>query len=268
MTKKPNNHARSLKTEPVEYKATPKLPVRFVPMLFSTEMVQAIAADIKTVTRRIVMPQPSGVNVRADGRLQFFNDTFPDEERWENADFPFSPGNIIWVRETFYAYGHWQQITEGPKAGRWAFLDLTAPHRKYEYEADGLMTAEGIRSGMSGVIGWYKRPSLFMPKHAARYFLQVKAVRVERLHSITEAQAKAEGASPELKPADLDLMRSMNWIIPRPWHEHQFGFMALWCRINDVKSWEENPWVWVVEFERIELSAYELRTFYQLSPQQ
>lgn len=138
--------------------------MKFRPILFSTEMVQAILAGRKTQTRRIIKPQPTQIGGlwRLD-KKQASNRPFNE---WHNHPFgihsPYGQvGDVLWVRETFYK----------------SLIDDS-----YQYKAD---------RNYSHGISW--KPSLFMPKAAARIFLRITNIRVERLQDISEEDAKAEG---------------------------------------------------------------------------
>ena len=181
------------------------------PILFNTEMVRAILEGRKTVTRRVVKPQPPATSVVRKRSCAW------DWSFWADCDMghlmkpPYHPGDILWVRETWAAWS--------PTYG-------VAP--KLYYKADGDAPA-GIK--------W--RPSIHMPKEAARLFLRVTGVRVERLRDI-ECIA-TEGIM--MVPAD-------NKRDPR------YYFAKLWdttIKPADLPlyGWEDNPWVWVIKFERI-----------------
>jgi hypothetical protein len=162
------------------------------PILFSTDMVQAILEGRKTQTRRVVKPQ-SNANVIDFGH------------EWERGEFfarcPYGqPGDVLWVRET------WAPLGDYPKCN-YTFM----------YKAD-------VEQNYSK---W--KPSIHMPREAARLFLRIKSVRVERLQEITCQDVFAEGLE----------------------SGHDSKFITLWESINGHESWEANPWVWVVEFERI-----------------
>lgn len=160
------------------------------PILFSTPMVQAILKGQKTQTRRIVK-QPEAVELLELGQ---FGDALDLSKHRK--------GDILWVRETFRPKSHGMPIGD-----------------PYEYRATAL------EDGNPTDEPW--KPSIFMPKEACRIFLKVTNVRVERLQSISEADAKAEGFD------SIDL------------------FFALWQNINGTESLAANPWVWVYEFEVI-----------------
>jgi hypothetical protein len=82
------------------------------------------------------------------------------------------------------------------------------------------------------------RPSIFMRRSESRITLAVESVRVERLHDISGADARAEGASDSMHN-DIAI-------------EH---FAQLWRKINGAESWDANPWIWVISFRRVEQAA-------------
>lgn len=215
------------------------------PILFNTEMVKAILEGRKTQTRRIAMHhdeiRPFKCSQYPDGWwmngrvYKTFESMFCDIRRKTK----FKVGDILWVRET------WGKLTE---------CDVFPPYEPHEerfiYRAD-------IGDPDHFQAKWH--PSIHMPKEAARIFLRVKNVRVERLQSITNEQAIAEGFKGE--PCDhlnMDYIHgctdclNTGWIMPP-----LFEFAELWDKIikpEDISQfgWEANPWVWVIEFEKME----------------
>lgn len=212
------------------------------PILFNTEMVRAFLANRKQVTRRVVKDadpgwdfvglekRPCELRVNTDG------EEYPKELDWPCAVFsagsgycdypmrkvPYRPGDILYVRETWAA---------------WSRTYGAVPVLYYKADGDA---PDGIK--------W--RPSIHMPREAARIFLRVTDVRVERLQDITEEQARAEGAidnrhflhSPDNEYETLHSAR-----------EH---FAGIWDSTikpadHDLYGWDANPWVWVIEFEQI-----------------
>ncbi|MBK0383546.1 hypothetical protein I5M32_11315 [Pedobacter sp. SD-b] len=182
------------------------------PILFSTPMVQAILNGTKTQTRR----QVKGM------ALDWLNDGFTPEfvAMKENGFGKANVGDIFWVRETF---------------GKILSFD------KYCYRAD-------VESKYDKpALGW--KPSIFMPRDACRIWLEVTGKKIERLRDIFHVDARNEGVdfiqgiSQKLYYNYLTLDYGCNEL---------FSFMTLWQKINGEKSWEENPWVWVYSFKRIE----------------
>lgn len=183
------------------------------PILFNTEMVRAILDGRKTVTRRVVMPQPEGRPIRMTE-----NSCYPGCYAIEGTPRvirpPYQPGDTLWVRET------WAKSMAGT----------------FMYQADDKAIM---------VERW--RPSIHMPREAARLFLRVTGVRVERLKDIDGHGILKEG---------IDNGKS-NPAMGTRWENMQsMAFAELWN--STLKSadlplygWAANPWVWVIEFERI-----------------
>lgn len=207
------------------------------PILFNTEMVKALLDGRKTVTRRIMKPQPSKKASWLDkcaGVYTFSDATFPHE--------PYSSGDILYVRETF---------------------GWLSEENKYVYKASDFECV--------AIDGFKWSPSLHMPKEAARIFLRVTNVRVERLQEITEEQSVKEGV-----PADWPMDKVYCPICKGEGligavHPVSLGFMEVECphcekgtsRFQNLWNstikpadlplygWDASPWVWVIEFERI-----------------
>jgi hypothetical protein len=188
------------------------------PILFSGPMVRAIMDGSKTMTRRIVKPQPppETLEMRLHG-----DEWLPC---WEDDDYagcyvahgdmghrrrcPYGrPGDRLWVRETF-------QDDSG--------LEFDMPMCVYRATDNTAATR------------W--RPSIHMPRWASRITLEVVAVRVERLNDISAYDAISEG---------IDLTGATD-------RAARQSFQLLWESINGAGSWAANPWVWVVEFRRVE----------------
>lgn len=218
------------------------------PILFNTEMVQAIMGGRKTCTRRVVKTRRKDacgfyVTKRTDGSFTGIYEYDEDERMFENQLIPpYKPGDILYVRETWERFECWNcdgdERGNCPKEPKKSVLDKTCGC--YMYRA----TDE-----ISGDAKWH--PSIHMPKEAARIWLKVTNVRVERLQDITEDGAEAEGAidnrgfihSPENEYDRIYTAR-----------EH---FIGIWDRTIkksdlDIYDWDANPWVWVIEFERCE----------------
>ena len=189
------------------------------PSLFNTEMVRAISEGRKTVTRRAIRPQPEGRPIRMTE-----NSCYPGCYAIEGTPRvirpPYQPVDILYVRETWN--GDW------------------CDH--YIYKADG---GSAKAAGYTAEPKW--RPSIHMPREAARLFLRVTGVRVERLKDIDGHGILKEG---------IDNGKS-NPAMGTRWENMQsMAFAELWN--STLKSadlplygWAANPWVWVIEFERI-----------------
>lgn len=234
------------------------------PILFSTEMVKAILAGRKTQTRRVVKNKCNVYNDRETC-------THLEEDIWKWLSetghgsgirydqcfkCPYGQvGDVLWVKETFYAYGHWDRNGK-TKTGKqkWKFVRDKKADIKFEWKAD---TLNVLRKNSYRGLGWYKRSALFMECDMARIWLRINNVRVERLQDISEEDAKSEGI--KYLGADLEF-GGVEY--PGDWFKNygsngycflsaQDSFRSLWQSINGNQSWEDNPWVWVIEFERI-----------------
>lgn len=183
------------------------------PILFSARDVRALLDGRKTQDRRPVMPQPVDPYTGRDLPAGARPDALPA--------CPYgAPGDRLWVRET------------------WAWDG--AASRLVEYRADWSCRRDppGVRCE-HGPDRW--RPSIHMPRWAARIVLEVTSVRVERLHAITPADAIAEGIRPAANSITIDCDT------PNP----ADSYRSLWESINGPGSWRSNPWVWVLGLRRV-----------------
>lgn len=229
-------------------------------ILFSGSMVNAILDGQKSQTRRVVKPQPETMRdpfpttpetMMADGyscNLVFKIKTNPGcytclgMRNFVEAFSPYGqPGDQLWVRETFWDYGRWEQRFNQKKDRlEWHFIDLTVEmDRLYQYSDP---TPDNLRRHRREAMqAWWKRPAIFMHRVASRIQLEIVSERVERLHDITPEDALAEGVM------QCDFVNEL-----RGHYSADELFSALWESINGTGSWYANPWVWVIEFRRIE----------------
>ncbi|WP_394515002.1 hypothetical protein [Pantoea sp. SGAir0215] len=213
------------------------------PILLNAEMVRAVLDGRKTQTRRIMKVQPDSPGYG----LRFITESFNNRETgkyfWSQSDGcgtnkprskPFScpfgaVGDRLWVRESFYEHGHWQGGGYDPEDSYFV------SDKQVLYPADGIQRPfERKREDF-----WRSRPSIHMPRWASRITLEITGVRVERLRELSEEDAKSEGVTP---PAGGVL----------PGWEHRINFRELWMSIYGTDNWEANPWVWVIEFKRLD----------------
>ena len=205
------------------------------PILFNTEMVRAILDGRKTCTRRVIKPQPqsrlcytyAGSHKGCIGKWTYPNkgaheflgeeyklpENIKDEELSKRWNPPYHTDDILYVRET------WKK----------------APNGYYYYE-------DWQRNDIADVTKW--KPSIHMPKEAARIWLKVTDVRVERLQEITSEQICREGV-------EVEYPHVLNG------EEKRYAFSRLWdstIKKSDLDryGWNASPWVWVIEFERCE----------------
>lgn len=212
------------------------MPIK--PILFNTEMVQAILDGRKTCTRRLVKFLP-GENSQWTGYIKDGLMLYNGRNEPCIRKVPYQPGDIMYVRETWqylYELDGNEQIIEGTGKYYYAATD-TIPFDTY-------VDASGVTHER---VPWH--PSIHMPKEAARIWLKVKDVRVERLQEISEDGAKAEGANFK-NGKNVGFEEKMNrTAIER--------FTEIWnstIKKSDLDryGWDANPWVWVIEFERCE----------------
>jgi hypothetical protein len=193
--------------------------------MFSAPMAAALLAGTKTQTRRALRQQP------ADGAdLSLLRNPFGQR------------GDLLWVRERFAAFGHWQTRHNAAKGrAEWFFTDLTrARGLAWRYEADG-PGAGAHAARVAGAPAWHSRPALFMPRAASRILLEIVAVRVERLQAVSVEDALAEGVG-----------RGSGQAAGDPAAGDPVGaYRAVWEGINGTGSWDADPLVWVVEFRRL-----------------
>ncbi len=205
------------------------------PILFNTEMVRAILDGRKTCTRRVIKPQPqsrlcytyAGSHKGCIGKWTYPNrgahefwgeeyklpENIKDEELSKQWNPPYQTDDILYVRET------WKR----------------APNGYYYYE-------DWQRDDIADITKW--KPSIHMPKEAARIWLKVTDVRVERLRDITPEQIDREGV-------EVEYPHVLNG------EEKRYAFSTLWnstIKKSDIDryGWDANPYVWVISFERCE----------------
>ena len=195
------------------------------PILFNTEMVRAILDGRKTCTRRLIKPQPDKKHIyplgfvtdstekKEVGCFGFAANEYGGSIQYVKPPYRYAPGDILYVRET------WKK----------------APNGYYYYE-------DWQRNDIADVTKW--KPSIHMPKEAARIWLKVTDVRVERLQEITSEQIGREGV-------EVEYPHVLNG------EEKRYAFSTLWnntIKKSDIDryGWDANPWVWVIEFERCE----------------
>ncbi|EBB9389300.1 hypothetical protein V6183_17320 [Enterobacter hormaechei] len=239
-------------------------------MIFNGEMVRAIRDGQKTQTRRIMKVQPdtSEFGLRRIIESSIANEIgmyFWSQEdargikaRSKQFSCPYGDvGDRIWVRETWWQAG--QSHARYPDDDEYGWYGS----RRILFAADGNPPNEPNDHYPNGLGGgkfsaakpnhlWRKRPSIHMPRWASRILLEITDVRVERLNSISETDAEAEGIDMEAlfdSQDCYDCIAGHN-MTGRPTATGAFKY--LWETIYGSDSWQTNPWVWVIEFKRIE----------------
>ncbi|MEZ3415168.1 hypothetical protein HP563_08920 [Pantoea dispersa] len=188
-------------------------------MIFNAEMVRAVLDGSKTQTRRMLTPR----QLKMIDTAAAIGECYPLESghQHENSQSyyrewcPFGAvGDRLYVREAHSVRVESSEYSPGAVWYRESDIG-----RKWE-----------------GAIRW--TPSIHMPRWASRITLEITGVRVERLNDISEDDAKAEGA-----PTECCVIGD----------KHFLGFRSLWRSIYGADSWQANPWVWVIEFKRVEV---------------
>jgi hypothetical protein len=187
-------------------------------------MVQAILAGTKTQTRRVIKQNSTVLN--------WLNAGFTPEfilAQGNEAIRKYNVGDVLWVRET------WQKVHG----------IINGEQIKYAYRADG------VGWGDYEITKW--KPSIFMPREAARIFLRVTDIRIERLQDISEEDAVAEGI--EMIEGNIHTSPVFRNYL-QGGVENGYGyptnsFQSLWKSINGEQSWNDSPYVFVISFGRI-----------------
>lgn len=228
------------------------MPIK--PILFNTEMVQAILDGRKTCTRRVIKPQPDekhtyplgfvtdSTEKKEVGSFGFAANEYGGSIQYVKPPYRYAPGDILYVRETWCAL----PVNEaGHMRG----------HCVYYYRADGELRPEGWRGK------WH--PSIHMPKEAARIWLKVTDVMVDRLQEMKPVDVIKEGAYPDC----WDCLNTYGESGSQCCYgteeqcsqcdEVMMEWEKLWTSTIkksdlDCYGWDANPYVWVIEFERCE----------------
>jgi hypothetical protein len=244
--------------------------MKLKPLLMSVSMATQSRNNNKTVTRRIIKFNKKIINpiigftaMTPKGYFSVRGEHASGEYGESFFKMPFNVGDVLWVREEHYARGLWKKNGIS-KTGKQKYRFEIRRNEDFRYPDK--LPPFGISTGRKNKIGWYKRPSLFMPKAACRLFLEITKVSIERLHDISEKDIVKEGvkynthngypvfaieenAAYQFMPPGFKLNGSG---IPITEKDLLFAhFAELWCKINGRKSWDENPWVWVVEFKKV-----------------
>lgn len=247
--------------------------MKFIPILFSTPMVQAINADRKTCTRRTQGLEAINANPSDWKLLKVIKTTcrfYTTEENNPNPlrrfylfehknsevckiecpygvirDNPYFK-DILWVRESycFVSLDHAHNLLEGAK-----------DNSQFVYKAN--MHPDWMKYAKEKY-GYKWRPSIHMPKVACRSWLELKSIELERLQDISEADAICEGIerTVPIYPSPDD--RAPRYIYPDYTGESdgcetaRVSFATLWQKLNGPESWDANPWVWVIRFKQVE----------------
>ncbi len=229
------------------------------PILFNTEMVNAILEGRKTQTRRVLNnTHPVVTGFVPNGERGYWKGTAKSEQVIQQyiTTFPFTikcpfgmVGDRLWVRETFAPVNLYGEIALAYKADSDVIrvvenesfqdddgtINYDDPRlEKYSFAA----WADDVLSGTEG--NW--KPSIHMPRWASRILLEITNIRVERLQDISNEDAKAEGFDFSTDPSAVEMGYAIG---------ARTNFRHTWEQIYGANAWNKNQWVWVVEFVKL-----------------
>lgn len=244
--------------------------LKFHPILFQPEMVVANIEGRKTETRRTkgletinLYPEDwlfnkfeenpefvVGVDKFDNPKIKSFEGYYAgfyrsdkSIEEYAYAKCPYGqPGDILWLRETYFNTGSNEYLNK----------ETNLP---YCYQADVKDSDASFVKEKMAEYGWKYKPCIHMPKEACRIFLLLKEVKVERLHYITEEEAKAEGVQFYGANGDKENWRYYGFDLLKA-HSAKKSFESLWQSINEADSWQQNPFVWVLKYEVLTTNGY------------
>ncbi|TGL75400.1 hypothetical protein [Leptospira levettii] len=241
------------------------------PILFSNEMVKAILEGRKTMTRRVVKlnilqeedgDSPTCFSVFDKKGNQYYEFKNGIEEEPSTAK-DFCPhgqiGDILWVKETVKP-GAWREdgrvafdYKASPELKKTPWVNLGEKFEDYWIKWTDQLIKKGHKSNSDGIFVWEPGespinwiPSIFMPKEACRIKLRIKNIRIKRLNETSVKDCYDEGT-----PGLIASWDSADVVLEK--------FIDLWESINGKGSWNQNPWVWVIEFEVVTSSNEILR---------
>lgn len=208
---------------------TVAIDVKDYPILFSGAMVKAIREGRKTKTRRVL------------NRNKLYNGFAFDDPRIARACPYGQAGSRLWVRETWWGWGHFEETGKLTESGKPEVEFVLAKNTVVSYVVDQ-PTRPVLRYTTDPRDRWHKRPSIFMPRWASRITLEITDGRVEKLQDISEEDAQAEGITERLR-------------LPGTKPYYALAFSKLWDSINAKRGygWATNPWVWVISFKQVQL---------------
>lgn len=201
------------------------------PILFTPAMVAAILDGRKTQTRRVLKRQPD-----EDGLIKVIDGPWTDTSG-QIYKCPYGQcETILWIKETYWRLGAWKY-----EDGHWKFEAQDS-----EMNPPLFKEPESARPEYKTYFGYHKRPSIFMPRKFSRILLRVKDVRVERVQDI---EGQHHNYISDICAEGLPIAQIYSDNQALEW------FRNLWNSINGKKpgcAFADNPWVWCVEFERVE----------------
>lgn len=245
---------------------------RLLPISFSDLLIPAVEQGIKTHTRRIINDPGKKINVQDPPFstnwefVRIYNNVikFWEQHRATNEHYVkirFAPGDILWVKETYYQFGHWKKAGKTKKGNqKWKFIhDEGTPVLHRNNIGEKISFLKSRCKQLPADQQWYKRNSRFMPLKYARLFLLVKDVAVEQIRDITKQDAKKEGVQSSC--CIITGVHYKDYLADASGYghpDHDFAwakdavhsFKSLWIKIHGEPSWNNNDWVLRIEFER------------------
>jgi hypothetical protein len=243
--------------------------MRDVPIIFSAPMVRALLEGRKTMTRRIIEPQPENA-IGSDDKPLPITVYEGQGERPRIAigrcittqEVKYAVGDRLWVKESHWRWGRWKLEPTIPKTS-WRFVpdNERLDSVSFDEKAPGYAPPQRAHN----VLGWWRRPSIFHPRKFSRLTPIVTATKIERLQDITETDARAEGATARHYTTNRG-QRCFGWSMDWPVADadcekhdlrsarHAFGNFL--CRLHNgprwnlkrTNIWEENPQVVALTF--------------------
>ncbi|HDU5016219.1 TPA: hypothetical protein RFU30_002155 [Klebsiella quasipneumoniae subsp. quasipneumoniae] len=212
-------------------------------MIFNAEMVRAILDGRKTQTRRLIkwkQTRFTEIGEREDGsKWPWSEDAEHTCDFWHPCPFG-AVGDRIWVREAYRFPASLDDVSPTGVGEMAVATGYRKPWAPTFYEFTGTFSDgwKGFETPPKVSDAGKLRPSIHMPRWASRILLEITNVRVERLRSMSQGDARAEGVIAASGPMEAGL-----------------AFRELWDSIYGEESWKANPWVWVIEFKRVEGGA-------------
>lgn len=217
------------------------------PIIFNADMVRAVLDGRKTQTRRIIQERHLYSGGRTAGNWPVHMPEGEEGEKarlWAESNSPFGAvGNYMWVRESYRMPESLDRYSPQQVAEMAHESGYKKPWAPVQLEADGVRTGKwnGFNTPPLVTEPGKLRPSIHMPRWASRITLEITGLRVERLTALSDDCARNEGCPAQLPDNPDDEHQARTW------------FRGLWSEIYGEESWQANPWVWVIEFKRVEV---------------
>lgn len=224
------------------------------PILFSSEMVKAILNDTKTITRRAVKKDiVNQFDIDVDETIAAFVEQDTGDSYNPINICPYgNVGDRLWVRETWAVE---ESLDAKPPRGFSAWPVWFKANNAYCCNANGFPN-HGFHNPNATKGKW--RPSIFMPRWASRITLEITDIKVEQLQDITEEDAIAEGIHLCAGIDEEGYAHGYHWgpvsDTELLFNSATSAYRKLWDSINGrkpSKAWDDNPWVWVIEFKEV-----------------